>query len=769
MWKLINIYAQNLCAFKELDYQIGQGHTTLVFGNNMDDDSQVSNGSGKSALIEAIAVGLTGSTLRDIKMEEVINDAEDVAIVRLSLFNTLTEQTMTIIRTISRKEAQMVNLTILDVDGTLREEVQPTVADYNKTILDLIGLSKDDIFANFIISRHKYSSFLSCSDREKKEIINRFSNGNIVDESIAALQADMEPIKAQLADANSAVSVSKGRVSAIDEQIASAINDSKERLQKKSSRIAEWKDNIAKKRAYIREQNEIIEKGNKTIDIMDALANKMDALEKGEGSIESDYATITKIFEENHLKAIKNYTESIEQLHSQLNQKQEHKEKLNTILAEGRLAVAKAKQKFTSLQQDYNDIAAAYPAKYETITNKIQELLDTVQKLEDENAKLSSRNASISMNIDTVKSQLAGTITCPKCGHKFLLQTEKTIDELEVELDKLYASQKEMISKINYNKQTIQTVTSEGRSARNEQNDLNTKKAECSKSVTDAQAEVDDLSRSVSRSLSAQEIINGEIASIKKQVDSMRTDMFDEVFDTLDGVIKTAETEINNASVNVQTANGAITSYEESIAELENASDTDVIDTLKASKKKYEEELESAIAAQEKVQQELDKYQQQERAFTEFKTHLANTKIEALSHITNEFLEAIGSDIRIVLSGYTVLKSGKVRDKISITLIRDGVDGGSFNKYSEGEKSRVNLANILAMHKLTNVNCAEGKGLDLLVLDEILDTCDERGLSNMFQALNQLQLTSLVVSHGNIAEDYPHKLIINKQNGISYI
>ena len=56
----------------------------------------------------------------------------------------------------------------------------------------------------------------------------------------------------------------------------------------------------------------------------------------------------------------------------------------------------------------------------------------------------------------------------------------------------------------------------------------------------------------------------------------------------------------------------------------------------------------------------------------------------------------------------------------------------SFDKFSEGEKARVNLANILAMHKLTNVNCDDDKGLDLLILDEILEATDEQGLSNIF-------------------------------------
>ena len=73
------------------------------------------------------------------------------------------------------------------------------------------------------------------------------------------------------------------------------------------------------------------------------------------------------------------------------------------------------------------------------------------------------------------------------------------------------------------------------------------------------------------------------------------------------------------------------------------------------------------------------------------------------------------------------------------------------------------------MHKLTNVNCDDDKGLDLLILDEILEATDEQGLSNIFDALNQLQITSLVVSHGNIAEGYPYKTVVNKLNGVSYI
>ena len=77
MWKLNDICAENICSFSNLHYTLNQGVTTLVFGNNLDNDSQRSNGSGKSALIECIALGIIGAPLRKVKNEEIINDEAD--------------------------------------------------------------------------------------------------------------------------------------------------------------------------------------------------------------------------------------------------------------------------------------------------------------------------------------------------------------------------------------------------------------------------------------------------------------------------------------------------------------------------------------------------------------------------------------------------------------------------------------------------------------------------------------------------------------------
>ena len=102
MWKLNRITARNLCAFQELDYQLQQKVTTLIFGNNLDNESQRSNGSGKSALIECIAVALTGSPLRKIKNEEIINDNAEECYVNAQFINDSCNEVFTIERRLFR-------------------------------------------------------------------------------------------------------------------------------------------------------------------------------------------------------------------------------------------------------------------------------------------------------------------------------------------------------------------------------------------------------------------------------------------------------------------------------------------------------------------------------------------------------------------------------------------------------------------------------------------------------------------------------------------
>ena len=193
------------------------------------------------------------------------------------------------------------------------------------------------------------------------------------------------------------------------------------------------------------------------------------------------------------------------------------------------------------------------------------------------------------------------------------------------------------------------------------------------------------------------------------------------------------------------------------------------IASLRTSLKEYRRKEAEIVERRRELSGRIAALQAQQQTFVQFRTYLANTKIEALAGMLNKVLEDLGSDLRVNLSGYTQLKSGAVREKISVSILRDGMDAGAFAKFSEGERARVNLASIVAMQRLINGNCDFGKGLDLLCIDEVIDAMDADGLASVFAALNRLEATALVVSHGLVQENYPHRITVVKENGESRI
>lgn len=769
MWYLQKIQATNICAFEEFEYKLTQGRTTLVFGNNMDDDSQNSNGSGKSALIEAIAIALTGETLRKVNMDEIINDAHDTASVTAWLENDYEPMVMKVERTFSRKKGQEI---VITTDSPVYGEekiVKATVNDYNKYVLDMLGVSKDDVFSNYILTARKYHSFLSSSDRDKKEIINRFSNGVIVDESIDALHEDMEPIQKSQLEAEKKVSECNGRVSALAGEIERAIEESASRSANKKTRIDSWNQSIANKRAEIREANEQINKANERLDVLDGLDEKLQKIEKKEKDTQSAYETIKRLCKESGVQFDYDYASEYNRLQSQLAKSNEQLEDCKKSKKDAESKMKSASRLLEKLKSTYENDLKSVSDKEAAIKEKIDALTNKVLGLKKTYNELNEQRTSIVNKIASLEKQLAGVIQCPKCKHEFTLANDIDVQETRQKLSDERGKEREIEDKITENQKSYNACVSDGRNAREQETEISKERTEIESAYNQAKSDVNKAESVLSGIQHEYEKIESNISSIQRNIDAQKKQMFDEVFDTIDDLYKKAEADIKGLELSISNCEGAIKSYQESIKEIENASETDVISSLKESKEKYEQQLKEAMDSLNDINNKLNELKVQEATFIEFKTYLANTKINAISQITNDFLATIGSDIRVSLSGFTMLKSGKVRDKISVSLLRDGVDCGSFEKFSKGEQTRVELASILALHKLTNVNCEEGKGLNLLIFDEILDATDEQGLTNVFNALNETHITSLVVSHGNIAENYPNRLVVNKRNGISFI
>lgn len=770
MWKLNKIAARNLCAFRELSYVLHQGVTTLIFGDNRDNESQRSNGSGKSALLECIAIGVTGSPLRKIKNEEIINDIADECYVMLEFSNTSCNEVFTVEREIYRKGASQVHCSIerdgkpIDTD----EAVQHSVDAYGKYILEKLGITRDELFNNFVLSKHKYEDFLSCSDKEKKEIINRFSNGIVVDEAIEKVSEDIAPIVTRLRDAELELSGVDGRIAMLTEQIEKEENNKKECARSKAERIAAIEQTITGKRAFIREKKlELTSLSNTRTDILQT-DTEIQGLENSDEPLDdileqvkimvSAYGTLTdwnKVIESKKIQL-----SSVEKnlANHQTNQK-------NATDKQARLTDA-----YTALESEYALFTKQYQIRNEAVEEELKSLGIKLHNLSRTGEELRTKRRNLSSAVESLKNKLAGTITCPACKHQFLV-ADKEFDVIagQQELSKKQHSLVLIGNEITEAEQhciTVEkkqrTITADRQAIRQKNDEWQQRLSTAGKDLQTATFELETMSRKEKQ-------IRETIISLQKDIEGVRRKIFDEAFELIDAAYHTNERKKIALNDEVTAAESSIETLRATIAEITTSSPDEIIESLRASLKNYRKKSTEILKAKDKIEQTLKQLQEQEQRFNQFKSYLANTKIEALSKITNEFLASIGSDIRIQFSGYTVLKTGKLREKISVTLVRDGVDCGSFGKFSEGEKARVNLSSILAMQKLVNSNCEGDKGLDLLVLDEILAAVDEEGNMKMFESLNRLGITALVVSHGHVSEAYPHTLVIRKEHGESRI
>lgn len=772
MWKLKSIEAENLCAFRSLAYTLQQGVTTLIFGNNKDNDSQQSNGAGKSALLECIAVGLTGSPLRKIRTEEIINDAAEQCRIILHLANDASNEELIIARSIPRKGASTVACKLYRGGElvTTDEAVQHSVDAYNKYILEKLGITREELLNNFILSKYRYEDFLSSSDKEKKEIINRFSNGILVDEAIARVEEDIEPLSSEQQKIDLELAGIDGRIEMLQEQIAKEVAAGEERGRNRETRIAELEEAIASKREYIRTHKETLTGIDATIAEVDKADKELQALESSDTSLEECLKAIDAVMTLLPDARRTDWNHTLKLKKEDLLLAQSSLENLDASVNHAEAVLKEKYDAFEKFKVQYTDFVTQYGDKCEEYSTRLQEIDKTLRSLALRLEELRRKRRVISAGIDELSNKLAGSIICPKCGHEFLVAQPNF--DIEAGTKELRLRQQQL-SEINGNIEAEQNSSEEAEMQQSklnrERRTMDSDRSRWEQELSDHERAVCSATSEVERAEHNRKRTKAEVAAMQDEIDSIRRKAFDEFFGNIDERNATLSRERRKIVEDIRSAECAIETLQETIREVNEMAAEDL--TLSLRKTLDQEKQRSMETAKRKfeVDDKVRALEVQRERFVQFKTYLANTKIEALSRITNEFLIGIGSDIRIRFDGYTVLKSGKVREKISISLLRDGVDCGSFGKFSAGEAARVNLATILAMQKLVNANCDDEKGLDLLVLDEILEAVDEAGLSSMFDALNALGGTVLVVSHGNVAEGYPHKLVITKENGESRI
>lgn len=527
---------------------------------------------------------------------------------------------------------------------------------------------------------------------------------------------------------------------------------------------------ITSRREEIRRLNGIVSTASAQAEEIRRVDELLQELESGESSLEECLARIDEWMPMFPNARRTDWNQQIESRKEDLLIARAQLANLDAALVKAGQELKEKEAAYNRFKSEYGSFCELYETRSGEIVRRLQELDSDLGDLAERMEQLRRKRKVISAGIDELSNKLAGSISCPRCGHEFLVaepgfDIQAGMKELKLRQSNL----SEIISRIeNQQKETDAAELQQARLG-NDKRMMESERNDWEQRLSEHERAIRLATRSVEEADYSRRRTTADITALQNEIESIRRKVFDEAFGLIDERQNAIKREIRKASEEIHAAECAIDTLQSTIREMESTSPEDLLHSLKESLEK-EKKRSLAVAGQKlALDEKVRTLVVQKERFVQFKTYLANSKVEALSRITNEFLQNIGSDIRIRFDGYTVLKSGKIREKISISLLRDGVDCGSFGKFSAGEAARVNLATILAMQKLVNCNCEDGKGLDMLVLDEILEAVDEAGLAAMFEALNALGGTVLVVSHGNVAEGYPHKLVITKENGESRI
>lgn len=615
MWNPEKIEIRNLFAHKNSTYEFKNNSCTVIFGKNETDRGLENNGAGKTTLFEAICIALTNESLRNIKKENFINRDEDECRIVFQLYNPVMKMRLRISRQFFRGN-KAAKIEIWENEKLNKQIV--SVNEANKYVLDLIGISREDLLRYFIISQDNRYTFFTASDSEKKEIMNRITSADMINPVIEELDLRFKYENAKYKDIENEIGKLSDKRELLLEQREEVIaNDNSE------SELEQIKEKWRECVAEIAEMNLQEEKWVKAIENRKAQINAIEV---------EDVSTL-----KGTRKALKDEIESVE----------------------SELAVSRKTEK-------------------------------------------------------KIKAELEDTITCPKCSHEFIHESELGLSVEEAK--------------------TL---------------------------LADVQKEVEKWLKTLESKEASLRILNVKIKTAEEAKESV---------EALEDEISNFKRKINNSARARQDAQDRLEKLRaEEKAIKERQKDDKLLKSLNERIAECDKEIKRLTKSLELIDKEIEsiRFWQFNMGRSGFMTYLANKSIKIIEGITNSYLRKFGVDISVLINGFTVLKSGEVREKIDVFVLNDGITAELFMAKSGGERGRVTLAGVLGIQHLINLS-TNGRGLNLLLLDEVFPGIDSKGQEKIINTLNKIGITVMMITQ-NVSESFNNEntLYVVKEDGVS--
>lgn len=673
MYIPIELTAKNFQSFESLYYSFQVGKSLLIQGENLTDDGQKSNGSGKSTFGEIIYYCLLGSSSsgkRDIKL---IRRGETESQISLTLKNTISNSILKIERTLYTKKSSTLKLFI---DSEDQKDRFPGPLEGNKLLLELIGISSEDLKNFFLINRDRFTPFFKYSDTDARELVSRFINITPLSKIVEIIiPAEIEEVESQIEEVESEILSFEKSLLACETKVTTS-----------------------------EEQINLIKEGSSR-----------------------------DVFEKQKKETLEKLTSEIELLDSEIKMKEKEKE-TQTL----QVSIVKASQVLSyRAVERLNKID--YTEKLNSFLQTSKQLNLTESSLNQDILKLELEVKNLQTEIKPIKDTLLGTIECPSCHHTFIpgenldvSEAEDLVKETDLEIERL----QEQISDIR--KKIEKEVTGKREQLAQDRSKIdkkNQKKLTLIKKWSN-------LSSAFSTELLSEE---GELKRIDSKLTSLSLDLAKK---------KTEKTTIEATQ---------LTDSKPIIDKIE-----EQIEATKKEIEKIKKQIEEAKNIKEELLDLLTEKQVWIANFKKFLVYLTNKSLKYIQELCNGFLEKIETDLRVKIEGFRYLSDNSTKDKITINIMRGEIEEEDYRCFSGGERGKLIFSTILAFQWLINSNSKSG-GLDLLMIDEILDSVDGVGMKGFISALNNLGRTILLTTHISTEDRDENVLLIKKVNNKSYV
>lgn len=428
-------------------------------------------------------------------------------------------------------------------------------------------------------------------------------------------------------------------------------------------------------------------------------------------------------------QTIREYEQQLDEISAEIEQKEKSATSLNDL-----------KKEIHECESDIQD----YENQINTLKNKIYRIDIKKSSEKDKIDGLLDKKHSIEIEL----SEVEGTVgsPCPTCGRPLDKgHISDIVKAKEQELQNIDAN----IDKINDVIQSYDEETAK----------YNDKIAEITKEKSEVEQDLQDFKRILDAHSDVDAKISELNADYHKVSNSLRdaTKANSDIKRKIDQLIVRLE----RISEEIDETNSSVNPYSDKI-------------------QKSEQTIESYFSEWQDIDAKMNELYEERKLLDFWVKGFSNSGIKSLlldditpylNRRANKYLHKLSSNhMEIIFSTQSELKSGEKREKFNIE-IKNSDGGDSYLSNSSGERRRIDIAINLALQDL--VSSRNNKKLNIMFLDEVMDTLDESGVSNVMELIKDISAgksSVFVISHNEeIKSMFTNVIKVTKEDGCSTV